>query len=218
MTYKEKFIKFMSDSGALLFGDFTLKSGRISPYFINVGNYNNGAEISKLGRFYAECILDNKIEFDTVFGPSYKGIPLCVSTVIALNNYFDLKASYCFNRKEGKSHGEGGIFVGKPPSGSDKVVVIDDVSTSGKALREVLPLLKNVQVTGFVITVDRMEKSLNSEKSAAEQIYSEFKIPVYSIINMDDIVSAIENEAIPGKNYLTSMKEYRKIYGTGNAL
>ena len=212
MSYKENFIRFMAASGALTFGSFTLKSGRQSPYFINAGNYNTGDEIAKLGRFYAECIVHNKISVDTVFGPAYKGIPLCVSTAIALES-FDLSVNYCFNRKEEKAHGEGGAFVGKQPVVGENVVIIDDVSTSGKALREVLPLLSNVNVTAFVIAVDRMEKALNSDKSAVQQIYDEFKIPVFSIINMEDIMRAVESGVIEGKEHLSAMSEYRNVFG-----
>jgi orotate phosphoribosyltransferase len=216
MTYKEAFIRFMAESGVLKFGDFTLKSGRKSPYFINAGNYNKGDELTKLGEFYADCLIDNQVEFDTVFGPAYKGIPLSVATAIALSQKHNKNVYYSFDRKEEKDHGEGGWFVGKQPEKGDKIVIIDDVSTSGKALREVLPKLQNaanVEIAAFVITADRMEKALNSEKSAVQQIREEFGIPVYSIVNMNDIISAIENEIIPGKEYLPAMLEYRKEYG-----
>ena len=155
MTYKESFIKFMVDSGVLTFGEFTLKSGRKAPYFINTGNYKTGAQLAKLGEFYAECIHDNAIEADVLFGPAYKGIPLSVSACVALFNKFGVDASYCFDRKEVKDHGEGGMFVGKQLADGDKVVIIEDVMTSGKALREVLPKLKgaaDVNITAMVIT------------------------------------------------------------------
>ena len=171
MNYKESFIKFMADSGVLTFGDFTLKSGRKAPYFINTGNYKTGAQLSMLGKYYAECIKDNNIEADTLFGPAYKGIPLSVSAAIALYDKFGMEVSYCFDRKEAKDHGEGGVFVGKQFSDGEKVVIIEDVMTSGKALREVLPKLKeaaNVNITGMVITVDRMEKALDSDMSAVQ--------------------------------------------------
>ena len=143
MNYKESFIKFMVDCGVLTFGDFTLKSGRKAPYFINCGNYKTGAQLAKLGEYYAECIHENNIPVETLFGPAYKGIPLAVSTVVALSNKFGIDVSYCFDRKEAKDHGEGGMFVGKTLTDGEKVIIIDDVMTSGKALRESMPKLKS---------------------------------------------------------------------------
>ena len=143
MTYKEEFIRFMVDSGVLTFGEFTLKSGRKAPYFINCGNYKTGAQLAKLGEYYAECIKDNDIPVETLFGPAYKGIPLAVSAVVALSNKFGQDVSYCFDRKEAKDHGEGGMFVGKKLTDGEKVVIIDDVMTSGKALGESMPKLKS---------------------------------------------------------------------------
>lgn len=216
MTYKESFIKFMVDSGVLTFGEFTLKSGRISPYFMNSGNYNTGAQLAKLGEFYAECIHDNGIEFETLFGPAYKGIPLAVATATALYNKFGIDVNYSFDRKEAKDHGEGGMIVGKQLTDGEKVVIIEDVMTSGKALREVLPKLKaaaDVNVAGMVIQVDRMEKGLNSDKSAVQEVSSEFGINIYSIVNINDIIEAIENGVVEGKEYLESMKKYRSTYG-----
>ncbi|MBQ4095554.1 MAG: orotate phosphoribosyltransferase [Oscillospiraceae bacterium] len=216
MTYKEEFIKFMADSGVLTFGDFTLKSGRKAPYFINAGNYKTGAQLAKLGGFYAECIKENGIEVETLFGPAYKGIPLAVSAATALYNKFGIDVSYCFDRKEVKDHGEGGMFVGKSLSDGDKVVIIEDVMTSGKALREVLPKLKgeaDVDITGMIITVDRMEKALDSEQSAVQNAYSEFGVKVFSIVTMEDIIDAIENGVVEGKEYLDAMRAYRAQYG-----
>lgn len=216
MTYKEEFIKFMADSGVLTFGDFTLKSGRKAPYFINAGNYKTGAQLAKLGGFYAECIKDNGIDVETLFGPAYKGIPLAVSAATALYNKFGIDVSYCFDRKEVKDHGEGGMFVGKKLSDGDKVVIIEDVMTSGKALREVMPKLKgeaDVNITGMVITVDRMEKALDSEQSAVQNAYTEFGVRVYSIVTMEDIIKAIEDGVVEGKEYLDAMRAYRAQYG-----
>ena len=215
MTYKENFIRFMVDCGVLTFGEFTLKSGRKAPYFINCGNYKTGSQLEKLGEFYADCIIDNKIDFKTVFGPAYKGIPLAVSTVVALSKKYGVDSSYCFDRKEVKDHGEGGMFVGKTLTDGEKVIIIDDVMTSGKALRESLPKLKstaNVNVTGMVITVDRMEKG-QSELSAVQEAKRDFGINVYSIVNMLDIIDAIEKGIVPGKEYVDKMLEYRKTYG-----
>lgn len=215
MTYKENFIRFMVDCGVLTFGEFTLKSGRKAPYFINCGNYKTGSQLEKLGEFYADCIIDNKIDFETVFGPAYKGIPLAVSTVVALSKKYGVDSSYCFDRKEVKDHGEGGMFVGKALTDGEKVIIIDDVMTSGKALRESLPKLKStadVNVKGMVITVDRMEKG-QSELSAVQEAKRDFGINVYSIVNMLDIIDAIEKGIVPGKEYVDKMLEYRKTYG-----
>lgn len=215
MTYKESFIKFMVDCGVLTFGEFTLKSGRKAPYFINCGNYKTGAQLAKLGEYYAECIKDNNIPVETLFGPAYKGIPLAVSAVVALSNKFGIDVSYCFDRKELKDHGEGGMFVGKTLTDGEKVVIIDDVMTSGKALRETLPKLRaaaNVDISGMVITVDRMEKG-TGELSAVQEAKRDFGVTVYSIVNMEDIINAIENDIVPGKEYLEKMREYRNTYG-----
>ena len=216
MTYKEEFVKFMVDSGVLTFGEFTLQSGRIAPYFINAGNYKTGAQLAKLGGFYAECIKDNGIEVETLFGPAYKGIPLAVSATVALYNKFGIDVSYCFDRKEAKDHGEGGMFVGKTLVDGEKVVIIDDVMTSGKAMRESLPKLKSaadVDVTGMVITVDRMEKGLNTDDSAVQEVYKEFGVKVYSIVTINDIIDAIKNGVVEGKEYLDAMLAYREKYG-----
>ena len=216
MTYKENFIRFMVDCGVLTFGDFTLKSGRKAPYFVNTGNYKTGAQLAKLGEFYAECIKDNNIEAQTLFGPAYKGIPLAVSAAVALYNKYGMEVSYCFDRKEVKDHGEGGMFVGKKLEDDEKVVIIEDVMTSGKALREVLPKLTgsaNVNVTAMVISVDRMEKALDSDLSAVDQAYKDFGVKVYSIVNINDIIEAIKNGVVEGKEYLDKMLEYRDTYG-----
>lgn len=206
----------MVDSGVLTFGEFTLKSGRKSPYFMNSGNYNTGAQLAKLGEFYAECIHDNGIEFETLFGPAYKGIPLAVATATALFNKFGIDVNYSFDRKEAKDHGEGGVIVGKQLTDKEKVVIIEDVMTSGKALREVLPKLKaaaDVDVTAMVIQCDRMEKGLQTDLSAVQEVSREFGIKIYSIVNINDIIAAIESGVIEGKEHLDAMKAYRKQYG-----
>ncbi|MCD7730117.1 MAG: orotate phosphoribosyltransferase [Oscillospiraceae bacterium] len=216
MSYKQDFIKFMVECGVLTFGDFTLKSGRKAPYFINTGNYRTGAQLARLGEFYAACIKENGIEADTLFGPAYKGIPLSVSAAVALYNKYGDEVNYCFDRKEVKDHGEGGMFVGKRLADGEKVVIIEDVMTSGKALKEVMPKLTSearVNVTGMVITVDRMEKALNSDSSAVQEAYKEFGVKVYSIVTMNDIIDAIKDGVIEGKEYLNKMLEYRSVYG-----
>ena len=216
LGYKQRFIKFMVQNGVLTFGDFTLKSGRKAPYFINTGNYKTGAQLARLGEYYAECIIDNKIEGETLVGPAYKGIPLAVSTAVALWDHHHKDLNYCFDRKEVKDHGEGGMFVGKQLQDGEKVILIEDVMTSGKALREMLPKLAQaakVEVAGMVISVDRQEKALNSDLSAVQEAYKEFGIKVYSIVTTHDIIEAIEQDVIEGKEYLDKMKEYRSVYG-----
>ena len=216
LGYKQRFIKFMVQNGVLTFGDFTLKSGRKAPYFINTGNYKTGAQLARLGEYYAECIIDNKIEGETLVGPAYKGIPLAVSTAVALWDHHHKDLNYCFDRKEVTDHGEDDMFVGKQLQDGEKVILIEDVMTSGKALREMLPKLAQaakVEVAGMVISVDRQEKALNSDLSAVQEAYKEFGIKVYSIVTMHDIIEAIEQDVIEGKEYLDKMKEYRSVYG-----
>ena len=216
MTYKEEFIRFMSDSGVLTFGDFTLKSGRKAPYFINTGNYKTGAHLARLGGFYADCIKEHGLEADILFGPAYKGIPLSVSAAVALFNKYGIDLGYCFDRKEAKDHGEGGLFVGQQPQDGSRVIIIEDVMTSGKALREVLPKLQaagEVKVTAMIISVDRMEKALDSELSAVQQAYKDFCITVHSIVTINDIIKAIEDGVIEGKEHLEAMQSYRAQYG-----
>ena len=216
MNYKESFIKFMVESGVLTFGEFTLKSGRKAPYFVNTGNYNTGSQLARLGEYYAQCIKENNVQADTLFGPAYKGIPLAAACSIALSNKYGIDVNYAFDRKEAKDHGEGGMFVGKKLADGEKVIIIDDVMTSGKALRESMPKLKSaadVNVTGMVITVDRMEKALDTDLSAVEQAYKDFGVKVYSIVNINDIIKAIQDGVVEGKEYLDKMLEYRATYG-----
>ena len=206
-TYKQEFIRFMVKNGVLKFGEFTLKSGRKAPYFINTGNYKTGKQLAKLGQYYAACIMENKLEADTLVGPAYKGIPLSVATAVAM--YHDYE-------KEVKDHGEGGLFVGKQLEDGERVIIIEDVMTSGKALREILPKLEaaaKVKVAGMIISVDRREKALDSDLSAVAQAKQEFGIDVYSVVTMDDIIEAIEDGVIDGREHLADMYQYRNTYG-----
>lgn len=214
--YKKEFIRFMVESGVLCFGDFTLKSGRKAPYFVNTGKYRTGRQIAKLGEYYAAAYVEHGIEADVLFGPAYKGIPLSVATGIALANNHNTDLGFCFDRKEVKDHGEGGMFVGAQLKDGDRVVIIEDVMTSGKALREVLPKIKSaadVKVEAVILSVDRMEKSLESGKSAVQDIYDEFGIKAYAIVTIKDIIEAIETGVVAGKEYLSKMKEYLATYG-----
>lgn len=215
MGYKQEFIGFMVECGVLTFGDFTLKSGRKAPYFVNTGNYRTGAQLARLGEFYAKCIIENNIETETLFGPAYKGIPLAVSCACSLWNDHQKEVNYCFDRKEAKDHGEGGVIVGKKLTDGEKVVIIEDVITAGTAIRQVIPVLKeaaDVNITGMVISVDRMEKG-QGELSAVQEVKRDFGITVYPIVTIEDIIDAIKDGVIPGKNYLDKMLEYRKVYG-----
>ena len=215
-NYKQQFIRFMVENGVLRFGEFTLKSGRKAPYFINTGNYKTGKQLAKLGEYYAACIAQNGLEAETLVGPAYKGIPLSVATAIALYSGYQKELNYCFDRKEVKDHGEGGLFVGKQLADGEKVIIIEDVMTSGKALGEILPKLAaaaKVEVVGMIISVDRMEKALNSDLSAVKMARDEYGIDVYSVVNMNDIIEAIEQGVIEGKEHLPAMYAYRETYG-----
>ena len=216
MTYKQEFIRFLADCGVLKFGTFRLKSGRIAPYFLNAGEYKTGAQIKRLGEFYAACIRENDLDVQTLFGPAYKGVPLAISAAVAMYEKYGRDVSFCFDRKEVKDHGEGGMFVGKQPQDGEKIVIIEDVMTSGKALKEVLPKLRgaaNVNITGMVITVDRMEKALGSEKSAVQQAWAEEGVRVCSIVTIRDIIDALEEGIIEGKEHGPAIRAYLQEYG-----
>ncbi len=215
-TYKQSFIRFMVQNGVLRFGEFTLKSGRIAPYFINTGNYKTGKQLAKLGEYYADCIRENGLEAETLVGPAYKGIPLSVATAIALGEKYGQDWNYCFDRKEAKNHGEGGLFVGKQLTDGERVVIIEDVMTSGKALQEILPKLEaaaKVRIVGMVISVDRQEKALGGELSAVRAAKRDYGVDVYSVVTMNDIIEAIENGVVDGKEHLAAMYKYRETYG-----
>jgi len=221
-TYKRKkeFAEFMVRAGVLTFGDFTTKSGRKTPYFINTGNVNTGARISRLGSFYAGCISEQVQEKVTVlFGPAYKGIPLVVSTAIALEGEHHQDMKYCFNRKEAKDHGEGGSLIGHQLISGDSVLIIEDVLTAGTAVREVLPLLMSVEqvhISGLVISVDRMERG-QTNKTAIQELHEEYGIKTYSIITIREIIDILYNVEIDGvialnKSNKTKMEAYLDLY------
>ena len=216
MSYKNEFIQFMVRSGVLTFGDFTTKSGRKTPYFVNTGNYKTGAQAARLGEFYAKCIEEN-IEGDmqALFGPAYKGIPLSVATAIALSNEFDRDVNYCFNRKEAKDHGEGGTMVGYKLQEGDRVVIIEDVITAGTAIRECLPVLQaaaNIEIAGLVISVDRMERG-QQNKTAIQEIEEEFGIKTYPIVTVREIIEALHNVPVDGKIVIDdAMRERMEAY------
>ena len=215
MTYKQEFIRFMCESGVLTFGEFTLKSGRKAPYFVNTGNYRTGAQIARLGGFYAACIEENGLNPEVVFGPAYKGIPLAIAAASALATQYGRNVEYCFNRKEAKDHGEGGVLVGHQLADGDRVVITEDVITSGAAVRETMPILKaaaDIDLAGMVISVDRRERG-KSELSAVQEVYRDFGLKVYSIVTIEDIIDALRDGIVPGAEYLDKMLAYRKDYG-----
>lgn len=205
--YKKDFIEFMVRCGVLTFGDFTTKSGRKTSYFINTGNYMTGGQARQLGKFYADCVMENikagniKEDFTAFFGPAYKGIPLVVATSIAFSNDYGRDLYYCFNRKEVKDHGEGGEMVGYGLKDGDRVLIIEDVITAGTAIRETLPILQaqaDITVEGLIISVDRMEKG-RGEKTAIQEIYEEFGIRTFSIVNVREIIGTLHNKPIDGR-------------------
>lgn len=220
MSYKTDFIEFMVRSGVLRFGDFMTKSGRKSPYFVNTGNYKTGAQMSKLGKYYAECLKTNVGDnFDVLFGPAYKGIPLATTTACALYTEYGIDKPYCFNRKEAKDHGEGGSMVGAKLADGDRVVIIEDVITAGTAVRETLPQLKaaaDVLVEHMIISVDRMERG-QSGITAIKEIGNEFGIKVHPIVTVRDIIDHMYNREVDGEILLNDevrerMETYLKTY------
>ena len=208
--YQNDFVDFMLEIGALKFGEFTLKSGRVSPYFFNAGQFNQGSHLSKLGQFYAQAIEASGIKFDVLFGPAYKGIPLVAATAIALNDSFNRSVPYSFNRKEAKDHGEGGNIVGHPLEGD--ILIIDDVITAGTAIREAKDIIdaNGAKTKGVVVALDRQEKG-KGELSAIQEVEQNFGIAVVSIINLSHIVDYLK--ANNDKNIISRIESYRSQYG-----
>ena len=201
--YKQEFIEFMVDCEVLKFGDFTLKSGRKSPFFMNAGAYVTGAQLEKLGEYYAKAIHDHYgTDFDVLFGPAYKGIPLSVATTIAFSKLYGKEIRYCSNRKEVKDHGDTGILLGSKLKDGDKVVIIEDVTTSGKSIQETFPILKeqaDVEIIGLMVSLNRMERGLETEKSALCEIQEKYGFPANAIVSMDDVVEHLYNRPCKGK-------------------
>ncbi|MBD5439462.1 MAG: orotate phosphoribosyltransferase [Treponema sp.] len=194
--YKKEFIDFMIECDVLKFGAFTLKSGRHSPFFMNAGAYVTGSQLCRLGQFYARAVHENfGDDFDVFFGPAYKGIPLAVTAAIAYSELFGKEIRYCSNRKEIKDHGDAGILLGSPLRSGDRVVVIEDVTTSGASIEETFPIIKaqgDVQVKGLIVSLNRMERGKNSEKSALDEIQETYGFPAASIVTMRDVISALD--------------------------
>lgn len=209
--YQKEFLEFALSQGVLKFGEFTLKSGRLSPYFFNAGLFNTGESLSRLGRYYAQAIVDSGIEFDVLFGPAYKGIPLAATTAVALSDQHGINIPYCFNRKEAKDHGEGGNLVGAPLDG--RILIIDDVITAGTAIRESMDIIaaNNAKAVGVAIALDRMEKG-KGERSAIQEVESDYDLSVMNIANLEILIEFME---VSGNydEYLGAMRGYREEYG-----
>lgn len=219
--YKKDFIEFMVDSNVLTFGDFTTKSGRKTPFFINSGNYKSGRQLSLLGDYYAKAIKDQfGTDFDVLFGPAYKGIPLSVTTAISLSQSYGADVAFCANRKEVKDHGDAGILLGSKLKDGDKVLIIEDVTTAGTSIYETVPILKaqaDVDILGLIISVDRMEKG-KGEKSALTELKNEFNFETCAIVTMSEVIEYLYDRPMDGVIYIDrDMKEsidaYYAIYG-----
>jgi orotate phosphoribosyltransferase len=220
-SYKREFIEFMVDCNVLRFGEFTLKSGRKSPFFMNAGLYVTGAQLEKLGEYYAKAIHDNYgTDFDVLFGPAYKGIPLSVATTMAFHRLYGKEIRYCSNRKEIKDHGDAGILLGSPIKDGDRVVIIEDVTTSGKSIEETFPIIMeqgDVTIKGLMVSLNRMEKG-KGEKSALKEIKEKYGFDANAIVSMDDVVEVLYNKPCNGKIVITdeikkAIDAYYEQYG-----
>lgn len=221
-AYKKGFIEFMVESEVLKFGDFTLKSGRKSPFFMNAGAYVTGSQLSRLGEYYAKAIHDHYgTDFDVLFGPAYKGIPLSVATTIAFSRLYGKEIRYCSNRKEVKDHGDTGILLGSKIKDGDRVVIIEDVTTSGKSIQETFPIIQaqgDVTILGLMVSLNRMEKGLETDKCALDEIREKYGFPANAIVSMADVVECLYNRPCQGRLIIDDkMKEaidkYYEQYG-----
>ncbi len=221
MDYREEFIHFMVRSGVLTFGDFTTKSGRKTPYFVNTGNYKTGAQAALLGDYYAACIQEHMPEgLDALFGPAYKGIPLAVTAAASLYRNYGRDLPYCFNRKEAKDHGEGGSMVGYQPKDGDRIAIVEDVVTAGTAVRESLELFRKVarvEVKALFVSVDRMERG-TGDRAALDELREEYGIQVYPIVTIREIMDCLHNRPVDVMVYFddktrSRLEEYLAYYG-----
>ncbi|WP_339080487.1 orotate phosphoribosyltransferase [Pseudomonas sp. TMP9] len=210
-AYQRNFIRFAIERGVLRFGQFTLKSGRISPYFFNAGLFDSGLALAQLGRFYAAAVVQSGIDFDVLFGPAYKGIPLAATTAVALAEHHQRDMPWCFNRKEAKDHGEGGTLVGAPLAG--RVLIIDDVITAGTAIREVMQIIQaqGAQAAGVLIALNRQERG-KGELSAIQEVERDYAMPVVSIVSLEQVLEYLAEDA-ELKQYLPAVQAYRAEYG-----
>ena len=221
--YKKEFIEFMVDCKVLKFGDFTLKSGRKSPFFMNAGGYVTGSQLMGLGEYYAKAIHDTYgDDFDVLFGPAYKGIPISVVTAIAYSKLYGKEIRYCSDRKEEKDHGaDKGSFLGSKLQDGDRVIMIEDVTTSGKSMEETVPKVKgaaNVEIVGLMVSLNRMEKGLNSDKCALDEIKETYGFPTAAIVDMSDVVEHLYNKPYKGEVYIddtlkAAIDAYYEQYG-----
>ena len=219
--YKKEFIEFMVRAQVLTFGDFVTKSGRKTPFFINTGRYKTGSELARLGRFYAEAIVRQLgFKYDVLFGPAYKGIPLVVTTAMALAERHQYDVGFCFNRKEAKDHGEGGVLVGRPLRDGDRVVIVEDVTTAGTSIRETVPILRaaaKVEISGLVVSVDRMERG-TGELNALAEVRETLGAPTFAIVTIDEVTSHLRGRTIDGKVVIDDptfarIEQYRRDFG-----
>lgn len=220
--YKQEFIEFMVESDVLKFGEFTLKSGRKSPFFMNAGAYVTGAQLRRLGEYYAKAIHDTYgLEFDVLFGPAYKGIPLSVSTTMAISELYGKDIRYCSNRKEVKDHGDTGILLGSKLKDGDRVVIIEDVTTSGKSIEETFPIIKaqaDVKVVGLMVSLNRMEVGKGGKKCALDEIRDLYGFETSAIVTMDEVTEYLYNRECSGKVVIddtlkAAIDAYYKEYG-----
>lgn len=220
--YKQEFIEFMVESDVLKFGDFTLKSGRKSPFFMNAGAYVTGTQLRRLGEYYAKAIHDNYgLDFDVLFGPAYKGIPLSVATTMAFSELYGKDIRYCSNRKEVKDHGDTGILLGSKLKDGDRVVIIEDVTTSGKSIEETFPILKaqgSIEIKGLMVSLNRMEFGKGGKKCALDEITELYGFPARAIVTMDEVVEYLYNRECQGRIIIddtlkTAIDAYYKMYG-----
>jgi len=209
--YQKEFIEFALEKQVLKFGEFTLKSGRTSPYFFNAGLFNTGRDLARLGRFYAAALADSKIPYDVLFGPAYKGIPIATTTAVALADHYDIDMPYCFNRKEKKTHGEGGSLVGSELKG--RIMLVDDVITAGTAIRESMEIIlaNGASLSGVLIALDRQEKG-KAELSAIQEVERDFDTKVISIVKLADLIRYLEDKGDMAE-HLDTVKAYRDKYG-----
>ncbi|MDN3608521.1 orotate phosphoribosyltransferase [Vibrio ostreicida] len=210
-AYQREFIEFALEKEVLKFGEFTLKSGRKSPYFFNAGLFNTGRDLARLGRFYAAALADSGIDFDVLFGPAYKGIPIATTTAVALSDHHDIDMPYCFNRKEAKAHGEGGNLVGSALEG--KIMLVDDVITAGTAIRESMQIIQQngADLAGVLVAIDRQEKG-KGELSAIQEVERDFGCAIIAIVSLSDLISFLEEKGTDAQ-HLEAVKAYRMDYG-----
>lgn len=222
-SYKSEFVEFMVDCNVLKFGDFTLKSGRKSPFFMNAGSYVTGSQLMRLGEYYARAIHETYgDDFDVLFGPAYKGIPISVVTAVAYSKLYGKEVRYCSDRKEEKDHGaDKGSFLGSPLQDGDRVIMIEDVTTSGKSMEETVPKVQgaaDVEIVGLMVSLNRMERGIQSEKSALDEIKERYGFPTAAIVSMADVIEHLYNKPYNGKVYIddalkAAIDAYYKEYG-----